>query len=76
MKRTKTDDPFEHTASIKEEFRKLSGHLRGEIEKLSDPEAKALFEVSAEVIEGLEKAFSDYERKTESGWTEKSPFKS
>ena len=75
MKTSEPNDPFEHTANIKEEFRKLSGHLREDIQKLSDPEAKALFEVSAEVIEGLEKAFNDYERKTESEWLDKSPFK-
>jgi len=68
MEKSASSDPLEHTANIKKEFRKLSEHLREDIEKISDPEAKSLFEVSAEVIDGLEKAFSDYERKNETAW--------
>ena len=66
---------LEHTATIKKEFRKLSQHLREDVEKISDPEAKSLFEVSAEVINRLEKAFSDYERKNETAWINTNPLK-
>jgi len=38
------------------------------VEKVDDPKAKALFEVSAEVIDGLQKAFTDYEEKNEMAW--------
>jgi DNA-dependent RNA polymerase auxiliary subunit epsilon len=41
-----------------------------------DPEARALFEVSAEVIDGLQKAFNDYEKKNESAWVNTNPLKS
>lgn len=75
MEKSATSDPLEHTANIKKEFNKLSEHLREDVEKVNDPQAKALFEVSAEVIDGLEKAFEDYERKNESAWINTNPLK-
>ena len=68
MKTTTSTNPFEHTTNLKEEFVKLSEHLRQDVNKVDDPKAKALFEVSAEVIDGLQKAFSDFEKKNESAW--------
>jgi hypothetical protein len=38
---------------------------------MDDPKAKALFEVSAEVISGLQKAFEDFEKKNEKAWQNK-----
>lgn len=61
-------DPLEHTSNIKKDFRALIDHLRQDISKMQDPSAKALFEVSAEVLIGLEKAFTDYEQKNEVAW--------
>lgn len=75
MEKSSSSNPLEHTANIKKEFRKLSEHLREDIEKVHDPEAKSLFEVSAEVIDGLEKAFTDYERKNETAWINSNPLK-
>jgi hypothetical protein len=66
--KTSSSDPKEHTARISKEFEALIQHLREDIEKVDDPQAKALFEVSAEVIEGLQKAFSHYDKKSESAW--------
>jgi len=57
-----------HTQFLKEQFEKLSAHLREDVSKVDDKQAKALFEVSAEVIDGLHKAFSDYEKKNEEAW--------
>lgn len=68
MKTTTSRNPLEHTTNIKEEFIKLSEHLREDVKKVDDPKAKALFEVSAEVIDGLQKAFNDFEKKNESAW--------
>lgn len=68
MENKNTSDPLEHTANIKKEFRLLIDHLREDVKKVEDPAAKALFETSAEVIIGLEKAFSDYESKNEPAW--------
>jgi hypothetical protein len=68
MKSLNTNDPLAHTANIKNEFRELIDHLREDVTKVNDPAAKALFETSAEVLIGLEKAFSDYESKNEPAW--------
>ena len=68
MEDKNTSDPLEHTANVKKELRLLINHLRKDVERLQDPSAKALFEVSAEVLIGLEKAFTDYEQKNEAAW--------
>lgn len=61
-------NPNTHTTFVKEKLHELAGHLREDIRKVNDPKAKALFETSAEVLLGLEKAFSDYEKKNEEAW--------
>jgi hypothetical protein len=68
MENKPSGNPLEHTANIKKEFASLADHLREDVLKVEDPKAKALFEVSAEVIKGLEKAFMDYEQKNEAAW--------
>ena len=68
MKTENATDPGVHTANVKERITGLITHLRSDIPKLSDARAKALFEVTAEVLTGLKKAFSDYEEKKEEAW--------
>ena len=68
MESKNTSNPLEHTANIKKEFVTLIDHLREDVKKVDDPSAKALFEVAAEVLIGLEKAFTDYEQKNEPAW--------
>ena len=68
MKTSTSSNPFEHIKNIQDEFEKLVEHLRKDVEKVADEKAKALFEVSAEVIGGLQKAFTDFEKKNESAW--------
>ena len=68
MEDKSTSNPMEHTANVKKEFRQLIDHLRRDVERIDDPSGKALFEVSAEVITGLEKSFTDYEQKNEAAW--------
>jgi hypothetical protein len=43
-------------------------HLRDDVEKVDEPQLKAMFETSAEVLGGLVKAFQDYEQKNEPAW--------
>ena len=61
-------NPLEHTAKVKADLLSLTNHLREDILKMEDPSAKALFEVSAEVLIGLQKAFTDFEKRNEKGW--------
>jgi t-SNARE complex subunit (syntaxin) len=53
---------------MREQLTQMIDHLREDIGKVDDPKAKALFEVSAEVLTGLRKSFEDYESKTEEVW--------
>jgi len=54
-----------HATSIIEEFGKLSGYLHRNVEKFVDSNTKALFEISTEIKDGLQKPFSDSERVNE-----------
>jgi hypothetical protein len=68
MENKNTRNPLAHTANIKKEIKELIDHLRRDVEVVNDSSAKALFEVTAEVLTGLEKAFTDYEQKNEPAW--------
>ena len=68
MKPSSETNPIHHTQKIKVQMRQLITHLRGDVKKVTEPQARALFEVSAEVLTGLIKAFDDYEKKSEAAW--------
>ena len=61
-------DPRHHMQKMKKALHDIRTHLREDIEKVDEPKLKAMFETSAEVIAGLEKAFADYEQKNEAAW--------
>jgi hypothetical protein len=61
-------DPRHHTRKIEQRLRETVDHLREDIDKIEEPQARAMFETSAEVLGGLVKAFHDYDQKTESAW--------
>ncbi|MEF0942473.1 hypothetical protein [Rhizobium sp. BR 362] len=61
-------DPRHHTQKIQARLKETMDHLRQDIEKVDEPQLKAMFETAAEVLGGLRKAFSDYEKKNESAW--------
>ena len=68
MKELETSDAKEHSVNIRSELQVLIEHLRRDIGKVDDPRAKALFETSAEVLQGLATAFSHYEEGKEEAW--------
>ena len=61
-------DPRLHTQKMQKALREIRNHLRKDIEKVDEPQLRAMFETSAEVLGGLEKAFRDYEQKNEPAW--------
>ena len=61
-------DPRHHTQKMRKRLDEVRQHLREDIDKVDEPQLKAMFETSAEVIGGLMKAFHDYEQKNESAW--------
>ncbi len=62
------NDPRHHAANIKQMLTDASRHMREDVQKIDDPRAQALFETSAEVLDGLIKAYDDYENKAEPAW--------
>ncbi len=63
------NDPRHHTARIKDMLSQVSQHTREDVSKIDDPRAQALFETTAEVLDGLLKAYADYENKAEPAWS-------
>jgi hypothetical protein len=61
-------DPRHHTQNMQKRLREMIEHLRADVKKVDEPQLKAMFETSAEVLGGLAKAFSDYEQKNEPAW--------
>lgn len=61
-------NPIPHVHNMRQRFKDNVEHLREDIKKINDPQCKAMFETSAEVLLGLIKAFDDYEEKNEAAW--------
>ncbi|AZO70354.1 MAG: hypothetical protein E5V92_30050 [Mesorhizobium sp.] len=61
-------DARHHTQKMQKAFQEIQDHLREDITKVDEPQLKAMFETSAEVLGGLIKAFRDYEHKNEAAW--------
>ena len=68
MKPLSESDPIHHTQKIKAQMSQLIEHLRGDVGKVTEPKAQALFETSAEMLTGLLKAFDDYKKKGKAAW--------
>ena len=65
-------DPHHHTRKMQKALQQIKDHLREDIAKVDEPQLKAMFETSAEVLGGLIKAFQDYEQKNEKAWRQAS----
>ncbi|PAQ10864.1 hypothetical protein [Mesorhizobium temperatum] len=61
-------DPRHHTTKMKARLQETIDHLREDVEKVDEPQLKAMFETAAEVLNGLRTAFSHYEQKNEPAW--------
>jgi rubrerythrin len=70
---TSDQNPLHHTRKMAKRLKETIEHLRADIDKVDEPQFKAMFETSAEVLGGLVKAFEDYERKNEAAWSRPGP---
>ncbi len=61
-------DPRRHTANIKSMLTDAMNHAREDVGKIDDPKAEALFETTAEVLQGLITAYEHYEKKAGEAW--------
>jgi len=68
MPQYQESDPRYHTENIKRMLDDVSQHARDDVKKVQDARAKALFETTAEVLNGLRTAYDHYEQGTEPAW--------
>lgn len=61
-------DPRHHTMKLKGMLRDAARHAREDVGKVQDPKAQALFETTAEVLNGLATAYDHFERGSERAW--------
>jgi hypothetical protein len=61
-------DPRRHTARIKAMLSDVITHAREDVDKVADPKARALFETTAEVVQGLVRAYDHFEQKSKAAW--------
>ena len=57
-----------HVENVKKRLQGTVTHLREDIDKVGEPQLRAMFETTAEVLNGLTKAFDDYVKKNEDAW--------
>lgn len=63
-----SSDPAVHCENVKRDIDSLIDHLRKDVERVDEPQFKALCETGAEVLGGLRKAFEHYSEHRESAW--------
>ena len=61
-------DPRVHAERIRGMLDDTMRHMREDIAKVDDPQARALFETSAEVLGGLVAAYRHFEQRSEPAW--------
>lgn len=61
-------DPLHHTEKIKRMLNEMIQLVHGDVAKVTEPKAMALFETTAEVLKGLAAAYEHYEAKIEQAW--------
>ena len=63
-----SSDPRVHCENISRQLSELSDHLRQDIQRVDEPQFKALCETSAEVIGALRTSFQHYNEGSEPAW--------
>jgi hypothetical protein len=63
------NDPRRHAANIQRLLSEVMEHCREDADKIDEPKAQALCEMSAEVLGGLKTAWEHYEHRSEPAMT-------
>jgi hypothetical protein len=58
-------DSRDHLARIRQELKEVAGHAREQVEHVASPQARALFETTAEV---LDRAYEHAAQRSEPTW--------
>lgn len=61
-------DPRHHTPTIRGMLADAVRHAREDVDKVTDPQARTLFETTAGVLDGLLRAYDHAERRSEPAW--------
>jgi hypothetical protein len=56
------DNPRYHLVKVRGMLTAVIRHCREDVEKVAEPKAQAIFETTAEVLDGLVNAYSRYEK--------------
>jgi len=62
-------DPRHHTIKIKAMLNDAMTHAREDVSQVNDPKAEALFETTAEVLQGLVKSYEHFENRSEEAFS-------
>ncbi|WP_068467520.1 hypothetical protein [Candidatus Protochlamydia phocaeensis] len=62
------NSPYHHAKNMQQRLKETTEQLREALKNVDEPQFKAMFETSAEVLNGLIKAFEDYKNKHEQAW--------
>jgi hypothetical protein len=65
---THDTDPVHHTRQMSARLTETITHLRADIDKVDEPQFRAMFETAAEVMCGLVTAFRHYEQHNGRAW--------
>ena len=65
-------EPRHHIEKMQARLKETIDHLRSDIDKVSGPQLRAMFESAAEALTGLKTAFSDDGKKNEKAWRKSS----
>lgn len=68
MKDEKRETNEQHVTRLKMQLEDIIAQLKNDIPRVDDPRVKVLFELSAEVLGGVRKAFTDYQEQKEEAW--------
>ena len=63
-----SSDPLVHSRHIQELLKDLIDYTRQDLDKVKEPRFQALLETTAEVLTGLQTAFSHYSQGKEKAW--------
>jgi hypothetical protein len=63
-----SSDPAVHCENLKRQITELIEHLKQDVQRVNEPQFKALCETGAEVLGGLRKAFEHYGEHSEPAW--------
>lgn len=61
-------DPRHHAQKIRHMLDDITTHAREDVDRVTDPRAKVLFETTTETLNGLMKVYDDFDLKKREAW--------